>query len=330
MADDVKTLTGGQFVIRVRDLTSGDLTLVAEGPGGVPSNESRVIQRVSGGDILYLDSTPETLAVHPKFEGLARDELLRQGVVFVTSEGVLVSGDAPIIIFPTSDVLVRSDVGITGTGTDVDTWDTQTASGLTLTAQGANRPQNLANLVEMDNAATQTNFFRGGDTSTFQAMTQTGIFAFGWRGRIDAYDSPVFTIDMSILHTRASSGRGVNLFIYAGGSSMSFVTWNGGGGITHRCDFVSFNGSYTLGDALDVVVIGDGVDMRMYLNGVQVGTTGTIAADAGVHAQIAEFGKLTNGALYHIGAMEGVFYNAGAEYGFDDVAEIRSLLTVGA
>ena len=215
--------------------------------------------------------------------------------------------------------------GVDGASNRVDTWETRSTSGVTLTESGAGKPYVVGPRVRMDNAAVQQNYFLGGDTSTFQAITETGVFVFAWRGTIDAYDSPFFTVDCSLFHTRGSSGRGANLFVHSGGTALSFVTWNGGNVITHRCDYASFDVDYTLGDDFDVAIKGDGVNMRMYLNGFEVGTTGTISTDAGAHASVANFGKLNNGALYHIGSIEGVFFDDTDDY---ELEALRSYVTV--
>lgn len=60
MADNVQTLTKGEFIIRARDGSNSDLTVVVEVvPGGTPSTESKVFKRVSGASIYQLEYSPE-------------------------------------------------------------------------------------------------------------------------------------------------------------------------------------------------------------------------------------------------------------------------------
>jgi hypothetical protein len=341
MADDTKTLDRGQTSIRTRDTSPDSITIDATDT--VVVSTSRAFQRISAACPTqeYRDSDPgpevpgttnarQFFAVRDLVNTVDEDFANYPPPRTLSSTTTSISGyqgvSRPVSVDPTLWVLANE--GVTGSDNQVDTWDTRSTSGLTLTEGGSGKPVYLRSkrVISMKNEVIQQNFFLCGDTSTFQDITATGVFSIGWRGTFDQYDAPVFTVDASLFHTRGSTGRGANLFISGGGSTISFVTWDGTGSITHRCDWNGWGAYYTFTDTVDVVVIGDGVNMRMYVDGVEVGTTGTIVTDAGPHATVANFGKLNNGNLYHIGSVEGIWYDSTDTYGFADVDAIRDFL----
>lgn len=336
MADDTKTLDRGQTTIRARDTSPDSITI--EATDTVVTTVSRSFQRISAACPTqeYRNTDPSEAPFDQARQFFAvRDSVDSVDENFANYPAPRVSVPNAIsgYLNPTIPVGVDpllwlwSTEGLTSTDTEIDAWATRSTSGLTFTEGGTGKPVRIEDRVNMNNALVQENFFLCGDTTTFQDITGTGIFSMGWRGTFDAYDVPVFTVDASLFHTRGSTGRGANLFVSAAGSTLSFVTWNGGGTITHRCDWTGFGAFYTLGEIVDIVVIGDGVNMRMYVDGVEVGTTGTVIADPGPHALTANFGKLNNGNLFHIGSIEGVWYDDTATYGFADVDDIRTFMT---
>lgn len=339
MADNEKTLERGQAQVRARDTSPDSLTVTATDT--VVSTESRAFLRISAacptqenrdaqpGPDTDTKQSRQFFAIRNTVDTL--DEDFAEYPSASTAPSTVAASGYKDVSRPDSvdpELWLLASEGISGTGNEVDTWSTRSTSVLAFTEGGTGKPLVIDSRVDMNNASVQENYFLCGDVNTFKDITETGIFSFGWRGAFDEYDAPVFTIDASLLHTRTSTGRGANLFIYGAGANLGFVTWNGASGITHRCDWTGFGAYYSLRSSVDIVVIGDGVNMRMYVDGVEVGTTGTIVTDAGPHLVVANFGKLNNGNLYHIGKIEGVWYDSTATYGFTEVGDIREFLKV--
>lgn len=144
---------------------------------------------------------------------------------------------------------------------DADTFFSSPAAG----AQGG---------VELDGAADYFNL--SNDLTVFQAMTETGVFSLGCRLRID---DPTGAQEC-IIQTKGT-GRGI------------FIGTNGAGGLRVRAfnnvnaslwtgDFNLASAGVVPGDTFDFAVIGDGVDVFVYIDGALVGTI-TFAAQAGGH-----------------------------------------------
>lgn len=229
------------------------------------------------------------------------------------------------VVVPGYVLWLLSADNVTGTGDQVDTWGTKSDSGVTLTEAGSGKPLVLGSRVDMDNETSQANHFTCGDTSTFQAMTETGEFLFAWRGTVDVSDNAAFAVNSTILHTRGSSGRGAAVYTYSSGANLAFVLWNGSGTVTTLCDWSGWGAYYTDGAIVDIAVEGDGANVDIVVDGV-VRDTDTHTADSGVHANTPLVGKLVNSSSggYLIGSIIGMFYDDNND---KTVSEATALVT---
>ncbi len=222
---------------------------------------------------------------------------------------------------------LTANQGITGTGAQVDTWDTRSDSGLSATEAGTGKPVVVGDFVDMDNSASRINHFEVGNNTTFEATTNSGEFIWAWRGTIDAYDAPAFSvIDLSLIHTRGGLGRGVNLFVFGSQGSLSWTTWDNTSAVATQIIWAGWGAYYTLGDPVDIVVKGDGVNHELYVDGVLRGSAAHVSAP-GAHVVTPLLGRLFNtpAGAYHIGRIQGLFFDDANTY---TVAEATALVTL--
>lgn len=159
-------------------------------------------------------------------------------------------------------------------------------------------------------------FTLDGDGSNFQEITENGIFSFDMRIRMDNIGSP----QQTILQTK-NTQRGI--FVGTDGStSLRFRTFTSANSVLWNHDIDLSTLGFTNGDDIEVVVVGDGSDSKIYIEGV-LRDTKTVATEAGLHQFAGTLGRYTTiGSGYFNGAINAMYY----EPAIRSVASIQSAL----
>jgi hypothetical protein len=141
-----------------------------------------------------------------------------------------------------------------------------------------------------------------GSVDNFKAITETGEFSIGFKIRFENIGAP----QQTILQTK-STGRGI--FVGTdGGTSFRFRTFNSSNVALWNHDIDLSALGYSNGDTINIAVIGDGTNSRIYIDG-SLEDTQTIALQAGFHQFKGTIGRYTNTASgYFEGAVKSLVY----------------------
>jgi hypothetical protein len=210
------------------------------------------------------------------------------------------------------DLRLVAGQNITTSGTTVTAWTSLAEAPIDVATIVGTPDQSSAGGIEL----TGTEYFTlSGDTSNFQGITETGIFSFGMKIRMDNIGAP----QQTFLQTK-SNGRGIFVGT-TGGAGFRFRAFNSSNAVlwNHDVDLSSF----TNGDEIDFVVLGDGSNSYCYLNNV-LSDTQTITLQAGVHQFPGTVGRYSNVSSGFLdGAVNGIVY--APEFG--TVSQVNSALS---
>lgn len=188
--------------------------------------------------------------------------------------------------------VITSGTTVTGWTSGVGPFDIETVNG---------SPQEAVDGgVEFDS----TNDFLTleGSSNNFRSITETGEFSLGFKVRFENIGAP----QQTLLQTK-SSGRGI--FVGTdGGTSFRFRAFNSSNVALWNHDIDLDALGYSNGDTINIAIIGDGTDSRVYIDG-NLEDTQTITTQAGAHQYKGTIGRYANTTSgYFEGGISSILY----------------------
>jgi len=228
--------------------------------------------------------------------------------------------------FRDADIWLYGDENLTiPSGSDVSDWSNYSSKELSFASGGVTTdPQSVATGVDMDNS-TNSNFMISDTTEALRAATETGIFAHAVRVNLQSIVADVGSYSATFIMSSDGTGRGVFSGLYDSSTRYRFEMYDSAGaslGLVEY-DFVTAPTS----TFFDAVVIGDGSNMTLYIDGVSEDTS-AITQESGSH-DITELPiALRDGtSQYADFIMQGMFFDD-KEYDSSEVTALRSLVTI--